>query len=298
MPWWLIGTAFVATGISSEQMIGTVGVTYKYGMGIANWEWFGLPGYALVLVFFIPIYLRNKVATVPGFLADRFGPAVGTAYSCLLLFLYVFVYMAMVLYAGSLAFSHVFFTDVTWWKMGLVLLLIAAGVGAYTVHGGLTSVMWADLFQCILLMAGGITLFFVALRHIPGGWAAMVAGADASGVPERMHLYQPPGHEMAPFAGMLIATFGAFTFYQVGNQSMIQRMLAARSTWDALMGLILAQFINFFRPLVTCFLGLVVWHWIYVMHKDAPLEKADLAFTFALDKLRRPGACAASCWPA
>ena len=113
MPWWLIGTAFVATGISSEQMIGTVGVTYKYGMGIANWEWFGLPGYALVLVFFIPIYLKNKVATVPGFLADRFGPACGTIYSCMLLFLYVFVYMVTVLYAGSLAFSHVFFTDVT-----------------------------------------------------------------------------------------------------------------------------------------------------------------------------------------
>ncbi len=63
---------------------------------------------------------------------------------------------------------------------------------------------------------------------------------------------------MAPFAGILIAVFGAFTFYQVGNQSMIQRMLAARTTWDALMGLVLAQFINFFRPLVTCFLGLVV----------------------------------------
>ena len=63
---------------------------------------------------------------------------------------------------------------------------------------------------------------------------------------------------MAPFMGMIIATFGAFTFYQVGNQAMIQRMLAARSTWDALMGLVFAQFINFLRPLVTCFLGLVV----------------------------------------
>ena len=60
---------------------------------------------------------------------------------------------------------------------------------------------------------------------------------------------------MAPFMGMIIATFGAFTFYQVGNQAMIQRMLAARSTWDALVGLIFAQFINFLRPLVTCFLG-------------------------------------------
>jgi len=137
--------------------------------------------------------------------------------------------------------------------------------------------MWADLFQCFLLMAGGITLFFAALGKIPGGWGALVAAN-----PDRMHLYQPPDHPMAPFLGMIIATFGAFTFYQVGNQAMIQRMLAARSTWDALMGLVLAQFINFLRPLVTCFLGLVVYHWIFVMHQHTPLRKPDLAFTFGL----------------
>ena len=154
MPWWLIGTAFVATGISSEQMIGTVGVTYQSGMGIANWEWYLLPTYSMVFVFFIPLYLKNKVATVPGFLADRFGPACGTIYSCILLFLYVFGYMVTVLYAGSFAFSRV-----TGWPFYLVVLLIAVGVGAYTIHGGLASVMWADLFQCILLMAGGIILF-------------------------------------------------------------------------------------------------------------------------------------------
>ena len=104
-----------------------------------------------------------------------------------------------------------------------------------------------------------------------------------------MHLYQPPDHDMAPFLGMIIATFGAFTFYQVGNQSMIQRMLAARSTWDALMGLIFAQFINFLRPMVTCFLGLVVWHWINVMHMDdggRTGRSKDLAFTFALEQFR------------
>lgn len=274
MPWWLIGTAFVATGISSEQMIGTVGAAYEHGMGIANWEWFGLPCYTLVLTFFIPIYLKNKVTTVPGFLADRFGPACGTLYSCMLLVFYVCIYTVTVLYAGSLAFSQV-----TGWNFYFVLLLIVVGVGAYSIHGGLTSVMWADLFQCILLMAGGITLFFAALGHIPGGWSELVAES-----PQRMHLYQPPDHPMAPFLGMIIATFGAFTFYQVGNQAMIQRMLAARTTWDALMGLVFAQFINFLRPLVTCFLGLVVYHWIFVMHEDAPLEKADLAFTFALGK--------------
>ena len=106
MPWWLIGTAFVATGISSEQMIGTVGITYDYGMAIGNWEWFALPCYTMVLVFFIPIYLKNKVTTVSGFMSDRFGPAVGTTYSCILLLLYMCVYMVTVLYAGSLAFSR------------------------------------------------------------------------------------------------------------------------------------------------------------------------------------------------
>lgn len=275
MPWWLIGTAFVATGISSEQMVGTVGITYLHGMGIANWEWFFLPIYSLMLIVFIPIYLKNKVTTVPGFLADRFGPACGTIYSCILLFVYVFIYMVTVLYSGSLAFS-----EVTGWPFHNVLLLIAVGVGAYTIHGGLTSVMWADLFQCILLMVGGATLFFCALGHIDGGWAGLVAAS-----PERMHLYQSAGHEMAPFLGMILATFGMFIFYQVGNQAMIQRMLAARSTWDALMGLVLASLINCFRPLVTCFLGLVVYHWIHVMHKAPPLTNHDLAFTFALGNL-------------
>ena len=282
MPWWLIGTAFVATGISSEQMIGTVGITYDYGMAIGNWEWFALPCYTMVLVFFIPIYLKNKVTTVSGFMSDRFGPAVGTTYSCILLLLYICVYMVTVLYAGSLAFSNVVFTEVTWWKTLLVLLFIAAGVGAYTIHGGLTSVMWADLFQCILLMVGGITLFWIAMGHIPNGWAGLVQGAQDIGDPQRMHIYQSPGHPKAPFLGVCLATFGAFTFYQVGNQAMAQRMLSARTTWDALVGLVLAQCFAFFRPMVTCFLGLVVFQWIQVMHRAPPLEKSDLAYVFAL----------------
>ena len=200
----------------------------------------------------------------------------------MLLAFYVCIYTVMVLYAGSLAFSQVAFPDIvghelTDMRFYFILLLIVVGVGAYSIHGGLTSVMWADVFQCLLLMVGGITLFFTALSYIPGGWETLVKDS-----PARMHLYQPPGHEMAPFMGMIIATFGAFTFYQVGNQAMIQRMLAARSTWDALVGLIFAQFINFLRPLVTCFLGLVVYEWVDVMNKAPALAKPDDAFTFAL----------------
>ena len=55
MPWYLIGAAFVSTSVSSEQIVGTVGAAYKGGLGIANWEWWVLPTYLLMMIFFIPI---------------------------------------------------------------------------------------------------------------------------------------------------------------------------------------------------------------------------------------------------
>src|SRR5690606_29217666 len=104
---------------------------------------------------------------------------------------------------------------------------------------------------------GGIALFLVALAEVPGGWSAMVAAA-----PERFHLYRPPSDPEAPFLGLVVASFGVFLFYQSSNQVMIQRVLSARSTWDGKMGIVFAGFINLIRPLVTCLIGLIVYHWI------------------------------------
>src|SRR3954462_674542 len=73
MPWWLIGAAFVSTSVSSEQIVGTVGAVYRGGLAVANWEWWCLPTYILMLVFFIPLYLRNRIMTVPELLNQRFG---------------------------------------------------------------------------------------------------------------------------------------------------------------------------------------------------------------------------------
>ncbi len=275
MPWWLIGAAFVSTSVSSEQIVGTVGAAYKHGMGIANWEWWCLPTYALVMVFFIPLYLKNRVTTVPELLTRRFGPACGDIYSYVILFAYVFLFLTPALYGGSVTFSKL-----TGWPYAAVLLGIVVLVGSYTVLGGLSSVMWTDAVQCVMLVLGGVALFFVALGHIPGGWGAMVQAA-----PERFHLYHPPGDPEAPFLGLITATFGVFLFYQSTNQVMIQRVLAARSTWDGMMGLVFAGFINLLRPLVTCFLGLIVYHWIERMGKAPSLlpDNQDQVFPLALE---------------
>ena len=272
MPWWIIGSAFVSTSVSSEQIIGTVGAAYKGGMGIANWEWYSLPIYTLFIVFFVPIYLRNKITTIPDLLERRFGPLCADIYSWVMLVAYVFIFLTPVLYGSSLALSAL-----TGWNFYAVLWGTTIAVGAYTIKGGLSSVMWTDAIQCLFLLVGGAVLYFVALSQIPGGWSAMEAAA-----PERFHLYQPPGDPVAPFLGLIAASFGVFLFYSAGNQVMVQRVLAARSTWDGMMGIIFAGLINLVRPLVTCFLGFIVWHWIHVMGKAPALDNPDLTFPFAL----------------
>jgi SSS family solute:Na+ symporter len=80
----------------------------------------------------------------------------------------------------------------------------------------------------------------------------------------------------------LAGTIGLFVFYSAANQVMVQRVLGARSRWDGIMGIIFAGFINFVRPLVTCFLGFIVYHWIHEMHQAEPLETVDQAFAFSL----------------
>ncbi len=274
MPWWLIGAGFVATSVSSEQMVGTVGAAYEHGMGIANWEWFA-PNKFIIIAVFIPIYLRNRITTIPDLLNRRFGPLCADLYSWVMLVAYIFIFLPPVLYGGSLTFAQL-----TGWPFYAVLWLSVALVGLYTVHGGLKAVMWTDALQCVMLIGGGLLLFFVALANVPGGWSAMV---EAN--PERFHLYHGPADPMAPFLGFLAATVGLFLFYSAGSQVMIQRVLCAKTTWDGMMGILFSCFINLLRPLVTCFLGLIVFHWIHEMNMAEPLANRDLAFPLVLESL-------------
>jgi SSS family solute:Na+ symporter len=281
MPWYLVGAAFVATTVSSEQMVGTMGATYKDGMGIANWTWWALPTYLLTMIFFIPMYLRNNIMTVPEFLKRRFGPGSAMIYSVVMIFGYVLVFLPPILYGGSITVS-----ELTGWNQYYVMAGIVIVTASYTLVGGLNSVMWTDAIQCILLMGGGVLFFWLALDHIPGGWDAMVAAA-----PKRFHLYHPPSDPEAPFLGLIVASFGVFLFYQSSNQVMIQRILSAKSTWDGMMGLVFAGFIGIALPIVTCLTGLIMYHWLDVMHSGPSLlpDKYDKAFPLALEAFAPSG---------
>src|SRR5512135_3429136 len=127
LPWYVIGFSLVAASISSEQFIGEVGWGYKYGLAVANWEWLVWPAQAILLLFFLPIYLRNRIFTVPEYLTKRFGRAVGSAFSAICMIQYLVINLPLVHYSGGFLINKIFVLD-----LRLAVWMLVVVTGSYT----------------------------------------------------------------------------------------------------------------------------------------------------------------------
>lgn len=163
LPWYAIGTSLIASSVSTEQFIGEVGFAYRYGISVANWEWSVFPAMTVMIVFFVPFYLRKHISTMPEWLEHRFGPSSRFTFGIITILSYIFINLAGVLFAGGLALHTIFGVNI--W---LAIIALAVVAGAYTVAGGLASVVWTDLFQAILLLGGGLLVFFLGLHEVGG----------------------------------------------------------------------------------------------------------------------------------
>jgi len=270
LPWYAIGTSLIASSISTEQFIGEVGFAYRYGIAVANWEWSVFPAMTVMVIFFVPFYLRKRISTMPEWLEHRFGPSSRITFGIITILSYVFINLAGVLYAGGLALHTIF--GVNLWLAVIVLAVVA---GAYTVAGGLASVVWTDLFQAILLLGGGLLVFFLGL-HAVGGWDAM------RGTGDRAHLILSASHPELPWTGILVLTVSTNLWYYATNQYINQRVLGAKSEWDARAGVIFAGFLGIFLALAVCFPGAIA----YRLSPD--LANPDQAYPLVVSRLVGP----------
>lgn len=246
LPWYAMGTSIVAAGISSEQFVGEVGYAYQIGLPVANWEWLVFPALSVMLWIFIPLYFRNRVSTMPEYLERRFGPQSRTLYAYLSVGSYVFANFALVFYTGGFALEKMWGID----RVAAVWIL-AIATGAYTIYGGLISVAWTNFFQCLLLLGGGLYVFFAGMHQIGWDFAAVL------GEGQRAHLIAPADHPDVPWTALLILGLSTNVWYYATNQYINQRCLAARSEWDAKMGILFAGALQLALPLATCFPGLI-----------------------------------------
>lgn len=282
LPWWAIGASLIAANISAEQIVGMAGSGYAIGLAIASYEWMAAATLLIVGKFFLPIFLENRIYTMPQFLEQRYGGSIRTLMAVFWLALYVFVNLTSIIWLGSIAVNQVTGVD-----QNVALVALGAFALLYQIRGGLKAVALTDIVQVTLLVLGGLLVSALTLREI-GGDAGIFGGFgeltrrvpdhfDMILSPDNPHYKELPGLAVL-VGGMWIANLSYWGF----NQYIIQRALAAKSLAEAQKGIVMAAFLKLLMPLVIVLPG------IAAVVLAPGLEKPDQAYPTML-RLLPPG---------
>jgi solute:Na+ symporter, SSS family len=256
LPWWAIGTSLIAANISAEQIIGMSGSGYVIGLGIASYEWMAAITLIIVGKYFLPIFLKNGIYTMPEFLERRYSSSVRTVMAIFWLGVYIFVNLTAILWLGATAVHTVAGINVQ-------VALIALGVfaGAYALYGGLKAVALTDIVQVSLLVLGGLIISYIALNKISGN-TGVIAGFHELTVrfPDKFKMIlspSNPNYKDLPGLSVLLGGMWVMNISYWGfNQYIIQRALAAKNTREAQKGIVLAAFLKLLMPVIIVLPGI------------------------------------------
>lgn len=255
LPWWAIGASLIAANISAEQIVGMSGSGYAIGLAISSYEWMAALTILIVGKYFLPIFLENKIYTMPQFLEQRYGPTTRTILAIFWLGLYVFVNLTSIIWLGSIAVTQVAGID-----QNVALLALGLFALFYQLRGGLKAVALTDIVQVTLLVLGGLMVSWITLSTI--GHGSVIAGFSTltTRVPDHFNMILSPSNAhfndlpgiSVLVGGMWIANLSYWGF----NQYIIQRALAAKSIPEAQKGVVFAAFLKLITPLVIVVPGI------------------------------------------
>ena len=278
LTWWAIGASLIASNISAEQFIGMSGNGYFVGIAVAAYEWIAALALIIIAVWFIPIYLKNKIYTMPQFLKTRYNETVSLIMAIFWLFLYVFVNLTSILYLGAIAISGLVGPEY------LHTIMIALAVFSLIITlGGMKVIGYTDVIQVAVLIIGGFATIYFALTIVSEKFGL---GKDALAgfktlidqAPDHFHMIldKPtaassqedvnkylilPGIAMY-FAGQWIVNLN----YWGCNQYITQRALGA-DLQTARKGILFAGFLKLLMPIIVMLPGIAA----YVLHKNGHL---------------------------
>jgi SSS family solute:Na+ symporter len=277
LTWWAIGASLIASNISAEHFIGMSGSGFALGLAISTYEWMAAATLIVVAIFIIPVYLKNKIYTMPQFLSLRYNDKVSTIMAVFWLLVYVFVNLTSIIYLGALAISSISTISFEWSIVGLVVFSL------FVTLGGMKVIGYTDVVQVVVLIIGGLVTTYLALsllseefgfgKDIFKGLAILRKEA-----PEHFHMIfkstdkyykELPGLSVL-FGGMLVNNLA----YWGCNQYIVQRALGA-DLKTARKGILFAAFLKLLVPVIAVLPGIVM----YVLHNKGMFhpEMSDAA---------------------
>lgn len=283
LTWWAIGASLIASNISAEQFIGASGQGFTVGLAIAAYEWVAAIALIVVAVWFIPVYLKNRIFTMPQFLERRYNQSASLIMAVFWLFLYVFVNLTSILYLGALAINNMAGGE----YFHLIVVVMAVFALIITL-GGMKVIGFTDVIQVVVLVIGGLATTYIALCLVSEHFGL---GSDAwAGFTTMMHeapdhfkmIFDKPGPNSSQedidkylllpgvamyFAGQWITNLN----YWGCNQYITQRALGA-DLKTARTGILFAGFMKLAMPIIVMLPGIAA----YVIWKDGGLQ-AEMA---------------------
>jgi len=280
LTWWAIGASIIASNISAEQFIGMSGDGFFAGIAVAVYEWVGAAALIIVAVFFMPIYIKNKIFTMPQFLQDRYNGGVALVMSIFWLLLYVFINLTAILYLGALAINGLlggeYFHEI---MIGLAIF------GVIIALGGMQVVGYTDVIQVGVLIIGGLAITYLSLTIVSekfGFGTNVLTGFNLllKNAPDHFHLiFKKPtaGASTETITKYLILP--GFAMYVSGqwisnlnywgcNQYITQRALGANIT-TARTGILFASLLKILMPVIVMLPGIVA----FVLYKNGHLPQ-------------------------
>lgn len=271
LPWWAVGASLIAANISAEQIIGMSGSGYVVGLAIASYEWMAAATLLIVGKYFLPIFLKRGIYTMPQFLEQRFDNRVRTVMSVFWIGVYVFVNLTAILWLGATAITTLTGLNVFWAMVGL-----AAVAAAYSLYGGLKAVALTDILQVVLLVFGGLLITWIALDLLGDGAGVLAGfGIMLDRAPEKFDMIlsaDNPEYMNLPGLGVLLGGMWIMNMSYWGfNQYIIQRALGAKDLAEAQRGITFAAFLKLLMPLIIVIPGIAA----YLLAQDGQLGGID-----------------------
>jgi len=283
LTWWAIGASLIASNISAEQFIGMSGNGFRLGMAISVYEWLAAVALIIVAVFFMPIYIKNKIYTMPQFLKQRYSETVAVIMAVFWLFLYVFVNLTSILYLGAIAINNL-----TGGENFHVIMVALAIFALIITLGGMKVIGYTDVVQVFFLIVGGLATTYLALHLVSqkfGYGSDIIAGFNQlfKAAPGHFDMIfdkpatgataeQSKNYVSLPGVAMMLAGQWIVNLNYWGcNQYITQRALGA-DLKTARVGILFAAFLKMLMPVIVVLPGIAA----YVLHQNGELQQQML----------------------
>ena len=280
LKWPVVGAALFASNISTIHLVGLAEGGFKHGMVIGNFEWmatFTLIGLALV---FAPFYFQSRIATLPEFLERRYHPMARTIMAFMAIMSALLIHVGISLYAGAQVFQQFFDIDPMW-----SIAIISAMTAAYTIAGGLTAVVVTETLQTVILLAGAVIVTMLALFQLPEAGIDSWTAFEAATKPGQLKMLQTSSEDGFMWYAFLLGYPVLGVWYWCSDQTIVQRVLGAKTKDDAQRGALFAGLLKVLPPFLMVLPGVLA----YALFRDRIGDEAAQTLPFLINELVPPG---------